>query len=97
MTQATGRRGLRYSEAGRPKRSNGFLQMIDRNAPPIIIGREYTAKTLDLCIPTDPICSPTGGDNGAHGVYAVNGMTDQAATFAAQRVATTAPDPGRPA
>ena len=73
------------------KPSNGFLQMIDRNAPPITIGRAYTAKTLDLCIPTDPICSPTGGDNGAHGLYAVNGMTDQAAEFAAQRVTAAVP------
>ena len=79
------------------KPSNGFLQMIDRNAPPITIGRSYTAKTLDLCIPTDPICSPTGGDNGAHGLYAVNGMTDQAAAFAAQRVTAPAPGDSRPA
>ena len=78
------------------KPSNGFLQMIDRNAPPITIGRAYTAKTLDLCIPTDPICSPTGGDNGAHGVYAVNGMTDQAAAFAAQRVTANVPADSRP-
>ena len=26
------------------KPSNGFLQMIDRNAPPITIGRSYTSQ-----------------------------------------------------
>ena len=67
------------------KPSNGFLNMVDATAPPITIGRRYTPKTLDLCIPEDPVCSLSGGsDNGAHGAYAVNGITDQAAGFAAQ-------------
>lgn len=64
------------------KPSSGFLQMIHNGAPPITVGSLYTAKTLDLCIETDPVCSPTGGDNGAHGAYLLNGMTDQAADFA---------------
>jgi cutinase len=66
------------------KPSNGFLNMVDTTAPPITIGRLYAPKTLDLCIPEDPVCSLSGGDNGAHRAYAVNGMTDQAAGFAAQ-------------
>lgn len=69
------------------KPSNGFLNMVDRTAPPITVGSLYAAKTIDQCVPEDPICSPTGGDNGAHQAYAVNGMTAQAATFAADRVA----------
>lgn len=73
------------------KPSNGFLNSIDRTAPPITVGHLYAAKTIDQCVPDDPVCSPTGGDNGAHGAYAVNGMTAQAAGFAAQNlVAATA-------
>lgn len=68
------------------KPSSGFLQMIYTGAPPITVGHLYTGKTKEFCIPEDPICSPTGNDNGAHGQYLDNGMTDQAADFAAQRV-----------
>ena len=68
------------------KPSSGFLQMIYTGAPPITVGRLYTGKTTDLCIPEDNVCSPTGSDNGAHTLYAVNGMTAQAADFAARRV-----------
>ncbi len=64
------------------KPSSGFLQMIHNGAPPITVGAGYLGKTLDLCIAEDPICSPSGGDNGAHGAYAIRGLTDQAADFA---------------
>ncbi|MDT5409439.1 MAG: hypothetical protein QOG14_1659, partial [Mycobacterium sp.] len=36
------------------KPSNGFLNLIDRDAPPISIGPLYAHKTLDLCTPQDP-------------------------------------------
>ena len=78
------------------KPSNGFLNTIDRTAPPITVGNLYAAKTIDECVPEDPICSPTGGDNGAHQAYAFNGMTAAAAGFAADKVAAataTAPQP----
>ncbi len=68
------------------KPSNGFLQTINTAAPPITVGSLYSGKTLDLCAPADPICS-NGGDGAAHNSYPVNGMTDQAATFAADHVA----------
>ncbi|MDZ4270802.1 MAG: cutinase family protein [Mycobacterium sp.] len=68
------------------KPSSGFLQMLNTGAPPITVGSEYTAKTLDLCIPEDPVCSPTGGDGGAHGAYAIRGVTEQAAQFAAGKL-----------
>ena len=68
------------------KPSSGFLQMIYTGAPPITVGKLYTGKTTDLCIPEDNVCSPTGTDNGAHTLYAANGMTAQAADFAARRV-----------
>jgi cutinase len=69
---------------GRP--SNGFLNSIDRDAPPITVGHLYSGKTIDLCIPEDPICSSGGNDNGAHVLYAVNGMTGRAADFAVGRL-----------
>ena len=68
------------------KPSTGFMNMIDRTAPPITIGGRYAGKALDLCIPSDPICSPNGNDAGTHSLYAVNGMADQAATFATQHL-----------
>ena len=68
------------------KPSQGFLQMIANAAPPITVAHLYTGKTMDLCIPGDPICSPGGSDGGAHTLYAENGMTDQAATFVADHL-----------
>ncbi|WP_369803939.1 cutinase family protein [Mycobacterium sp. 1274761.0] len=74
------------------KPSSGFLQMIANTAPPITVGHLYAAKTADLCIPEDPICSPAGGDSNAHNLYPANGLTDQAATFVAQKVAAAPAD-----
>jgi cutinase len=73
------------------KPSSGFLQMIANTAPPITVGHLYAGKTTDLCIPEDPICSPGGGDSNAHNLYPANGLTDQAATFAANKVMSPAP------
>jgi len=71
------------------KPSNGFLNSIDTEAPPITIGHLYSAKTIDLCIPEDPVCSPNGDDNGVHTLYAVNGMAGQAADFAARHLSAS--------
>jgi cutinase len=46
------------------------------------VGPLYAGKTIDLCVPNDPICSE-GGDWGAHGAYVTSGLVDQAASFAA--------------
>jgi cutinase len=73
------------------KPSNGFLQTINTAAPPITVGHLYVAKTIDLCVPEDPICAPGGNDNGAHTLYAENGMAGQAAGFAAHRLASPRP------
>lgn len=70
------------------KPSNGFLNFLVRDAPPVTVGPLYAGKTIEQCIPTDPICSPSGNDNAAHGAYIVDGMTDQAADFAARLVAS---------
>ena len=69
------------------KPSNGFLQTINTAAPPITVGSLYSGKTLDLCIPADPICAPGGGDSGAHNLYPASGMTDQAPNYAAEHIA----------
>jgi cutinase len=42
-------------------------------------------KTIDLCVPDDPICSE-GTNEAAHHLYDQNGMTTQAATFVAQKL-----------
>jgi cutinase len=49
------------------------------------IGPLYAAKTIDLCVPNDPICSD-GRDMRAHVAYVETRMVDQAATFAADRL-----------
>jgi cutinase len=49
------------------------------------IGPLYAAKTIDLCVPNDPICS-NGMDMGAHVAYIQTGMVNQAAGFAASRL-----------
>jgi cutinase len=77
------------------KPSTGFMNMIDSTAPPITIGHLYGTKALELCIPEDPICSTGGGDGATHGLYAVNGMTDQAAGFVSQRVLSASDGSGR--
>jgi cutinase len=65
------------------KPSAEFLNSI--GAPPLVTNADYAAETIDLCALGDPICSP-GDDKAAHAVYAANGMTLQAADFAADRI-----------
>jgi cutinase len=55
-------------------------------SPAIGVGQSYLAKTINLCVPEDPVCTPGGFDGMAHGSYATNGMVAQAADFAAQQV-----------
>jgi cutinase len=71
------------------KPSSGFMQMIYSGAPPITVGPRYTAKTTEQCIPDDPVCAPGGGNNGAHGLYVADGLTDQAADFVASKLPTS--------
>ena len=60
-----------------------FMRVI--NEPQIALGPLYAAKTIDLCVPDDPICS-SGMDFNAHMQYAETGMVDQAATFTASHL-----------
>jgi hypothetical protein len=57
-------------------------------APPVTVGPLYTPKTIKLCAADDTICNgaPAGAPNIAHIGYPANGMVDQAASFAAQRL-----------
>jgi hypothetical protein len=68
------------------KPSEAFLRQY--GAPPITIGPAYAGKTIDLCAQGDTICdgTPGGGPTAAHALYGVNGMTTQAARFAADRL-----------
>lgn len=54
-------------------------------APVITIGPLYQPKTLELCAPGDGICGD-GNDAFAHVSYPMNGMTTQAATYAASHL-----------
>jgi len=62
--------------------SDGFLNLVAGDAPPITIGHLFSAKTLELCNPGDPICAPGGTDRSAHSAYKTNGAADQAADYA---------------
>ena len=62
--------------------SGEFLQKY--NAPPLTVGPLYQPKTLELCAQGDPICGNANtNDFAAHTSYPANGMTNQAANFAA--------------
>jgi hypothetical protein len=61
-----------------------FLQQY--GAPPMTIGPLYQPKTLELCADGDAICESGGSPGLAHALYAVNGMTGQAAGYAASHL-----------
>ena len=65
--------------------SGEFLQKY--NAPPLTVGPLYQPKTLELCAQGDPICGNANtNDFAAHTSYPANGMTNQAANFAASHL-----------
>jgi cutinase len=65
--------------------SSGFSTMLWGGQPLPTINPLYGGKTISLCAPDDPICS--GGANIiAHVSYIEAGMTNQAATFVANRL-----------
>jgi cutinase len=57
-------------------------------APPVSIGPLYAPKTDDLCADGDSICDgdPGGPPSFAHSLYPTNGMTQQAADYAASHL-----------
>ena len=72
---------------GRP--SSAYSDSLVGGIPLPTISPRYAAKTIDLCIPDDPICS-AGNNMMAHISYIPSGMANQAAMFAAQRLGPTA-------
>src|SRR3984957_9907415 len=68
------------------KPSAAWLQ--NYGAPAIAIGPLYAPKTLELCAAGDTICdgSAGGAPSLSHAEYPVNGMTVQAADFAASHL-----------
>ena len=68
------------------KPSAAWLQ--NYGAPAIVIGPLYAPKTLELCAAGDTICDGSAGGTPsiAHAEYPVNGMTTQAADFAASHL-----------
>jgi cutinase len=70
--------------------SDRFMGVIKQ--PPVRIGPLYQAKTVELCVPNDFVCSP-GNDLGAHARYISDGFVVQAADFAATKIAESPADP----
>ena len=50
------------------------------------VGPLYAGKTIEMCVPNDPICFQGGWDMRAHGAYVQTGMVNDAAAFAASRI-----------
>jgi len=69
---------------GRP--SSAYSESLVGGVALPTIAAPYAAKTIDLCLPDDPICS-SGASMMAHVSYIPAGMANQAATFAAERIA----------
>ena len=63
-----------------------FMRSVE--APPVIIGPSYTAKTLQVCAPADTICNgaPPGPPSFEHALYGVNGMVNEGAAYAVGRL-----------
>lgn len=68
---------------------NWFLNIVDRDAPPVTVGGLYAPKTVQLCAQGDPVCFPGGLDRSAHSSYKSNGMAEQAADFTANALSAT--------
>jgi len=80
------------------KPSTRFMKAI--NDPDVVVGPNYAAKAVDLCVDNDLVCDPHGRSFSAHNQYAALGLVDQGATFAAERLqaiwATEALEPSTP-
>jgi cutinase len=70
---------------GNPSPTSALSAALSEGRPVPGIGPLYVPKTIDMCVPGDPICS-NGGTMAQHVLYVQNGMTNQAATFAAGRL-----------
>lgn len=81
------------------KPSPRFMKVI--NNPSVVVGPNYTAKAIDLCVDNDLVCDPQGRSFGIHTQYAEAGLVNQGAAFAASKLqddwARQAPQPAPPA
>jgi cutinase len=64
-------------------RSTLAAKMVGSQLP--TISPLYRPKTIDLCVPDDPVCSE-GTNWSAHALYIQSGMTNQAAVFVAGKL-----------
>jgi len=62
--------------------------MFKYGAPAVVVGPLFAAKTIQLCVPGDPVCMgpPVPGPIDAHSRYPFNGMAGEAAAFAVARL-----------
>ena len=65
--------------------TSGFSSMLWGGQPLPTISPVLVGRTISLCAPDDPICSP-GGNILSHMSYIDAGLVNQAATFAAGRI-----------
>lgn len=65
--------------------SSEFSSRLAGGAPLPTLSPVYDQRTINLCIPDDPICSP-GANMMAHVSYVPAGLTNEAATFAAEKI-----------
>jgi cutinase len=66
------------------KPSTRFMKAI--NDPDVVVGPNYAAKAVDLCVDNDLVCDPHGRSFSAHNQYVEAGLVDQGVTFVAQRL-----------
>ncbi len=66
------------------KPSPRFMKVI--NNPSIVVGPNYLAKAIDLCVDNDLVCDPQGRSFGIHTQYAEAGLVNQGAAFAASKL-----------
>jgi hypothetical protein len=66
------------------KPSTRFMHAI--NDPPVTVGPEYLAKTIDLCVDNDLVCDAHGTSFSAHNEYVEDGLVDQGAAFVASQL-----------
>lgn len=66
------------------KPSTRFMKAI--NDPDVVVGPNYAAKAVDLCVDNDLVCDPHGRSFSAHNQYVESGLVDQGTTFVAQRL-----------
>jgi hypothetical protein len=72
------------------KPNERFMRAIRQ--PAVDVGPSYADKTIELCVSDDFVCS-SGRDFNAHTQYVETGLVDEAAVFAAARIALATPPP----